>query len=335
MAVVSETESMKDLVEILEGTPDFVGRADPSGRVLYINKAGRRMIGIGDDEDISNVRISDCHPEWAYAVIRDQGLPTAVREGIWSGETALRSRDGREILVSQVIIAHKSAEGGIRYYSTIIRDISNRKRAEREFKRLNEELERRVRERTAELEVANKELESFAYAVSHDLRGPLHTMGLALMLMEGHDSHLDAEGKDYLQHVRLSAARMGEIVEALLGLSRVAMGAMRREAVDLSRMAEEIAAQLRAAQPERKVDLAVSPNLVVTGDPKLLRIVLENLIGNAWKFTARREQAKIEVGMAVSQVPVQPPIPACEADSPAPPVYFVRDNGAGFDPAEA
>ena len=203
------------------------------------------------------------------------------------------------------------------------------------MRKLNEELERRLSECAAELKATNTELEAFAYAVSHDLRGPLHTVGLAMMLLEGHEGQLDAEGKEYLQHIRNGAKRMADIIEALLGLSRITTSAMRREQVNLSRMAEEIAARLQAAQPGRRVAFVIRPDLMVTGDARLLGIVLENLIGNAWKFTGKREQARIEVGMVLQREVDAQEEPSSEAESPVSPVYFVRDDGVGFASSEA
>ncbi|MEW6210284.1 MAG: PAS domain S-box protein [Acidobacteriota bacterium] len=130
-------ENQARLVAILEATSDFVGIANPDGRAFYLNRAGRRMVGIGDDEDISETFVSDYHPEWAARVILEEGIPTAIREGMWSGETALRSRDGSDIPVLQLILAHKAPDGGVGFLSTIARDITERKRAE-ESLRLSE-----------------------------------------------------------------------------------------------------------------------------------------------------------------------------------------------------
>jgi light-regulated signal transduction histidine kinase (bacteriophytochrome) len=186
---------------------------------------------------------------------------------------------------------------------------------------LNVVLEQHVRERTAELEMANKELEAFSYSVAHDLRSPsLAIDGFATLLGEMYSDRLEARGQSYLQRVRAGTQRMGQLIDDLLQLSRVTRREMHREVVDLTAMAQEVAADLRLSHQERQVEFRVTPELTVRGDPGLLRIVLENLLGNAWKFTGKRPCAVVELG--VTQVGGET-------------TYFVRDNGAGFAMAHA
>jgi light-regulated signal transduction histidine kinase (bacteriophytochrome) len=178
-------------------------------------------------------------------------------------------------------------------------------------------LERRVAERTAELTVANRELESFASSVSHDLRAPLRGIdGWTQAALEDCGPQLDDRGRTYLKRVRSETQRMAELIDGLLELSRVTRAPMKRETVDLTAMVQELEASLRAAQPERAVDFDVAPAMVAMGDAVLLRAVLQNLLGNAWKFTGKRPRARIEVG--------------CTSE-PGRTVYHVRDDGAGFD----
>jgi len=182
------------------------------------------------------------------------------------------------------------------------------------------ELERAVTARTGELEAANQELEAFSYSVAHDLRAPLRGIaGFSEILLEDHAAELGADGLDHLLTVQRSARRMHVLIEDLLRLSRTSRADLERRPVDLSRIAHEVLGRLRAAEPHRSVTADVADDLVVAGDPGLLELVVENLLGNAWKFTSRRDAARIELG-AIRQGDTR--------------VCFVRDNGAGFDPAQ-
>jgi PAS domain S-box-containing protein len=191
-----------------------------------------------------------------------------------------------------------------------------------------DELERKVEERTRELQIANTqlraantELEAFSYSVSHDLRNPLLSIeGFSQLLLKKYGETLDAEGKDYLQRVWTAAQRMGELIDALLAIARVTRHPLRREPVDLSAMVRAIASDLRLRDSQRAAEVAIQDGLVAQGDARLLRTLLENLLENAWKFTAHRQPTHIEVGRLSAEEGAT--------------VYFVRDNGVGFDMAE-
>jgi PAS domain S-box-containing protein len=200
-------------------------------------------------------------------------------------------------------------------------DISARRRMEEALRALNEQLEQRVEERTAELGAANRELESFAYSVSHDLRAPLRAIdGFTQALVEDYGDKLDEHGRDYCHRVRRAAGRMGHLIDDLLVLSRITRTEMRFEDVDLSALANDILALLHEREPARKVHTHVQAGLRARGDVGLLRILLENLLDNAWKYTNKVAEADIEVGARWENNRQ---------------IFFVRDNGAGFDMAAA
>jgi signal transduction histidine kinase len=190
----------------------------------------------------------------------------------------------------------------------------------REFNRMADALsekERQLHNRAVQLEQSNKELEAFAYSVSHDLRAPLRSIdGFSQVLLEDYNDKLDASGKNYLQRVRAAAQRMGELIDDLLVLSRVTRYEMKHEKVDLSALAREVTDELQKAQPERKVTSIIAGSLTANGDTNLLRIATTNLLDNAWKFTGKHPDARIEFG-------------AIQKDGET--VYFVRDDGVGFD----
>jgi signal transduction histidine kinase len=218
----------------------------------------------------------------------------------------------------EVLLESREAKRGEWMCRQILRVLD----AERARDEVLRDLERRVAERTAELAVANRHLQSFSYSVAHDLRAPLRAIvGFGTAIAEDCGKQLDAGGRDNLRRVLDSAERMGELIEGMLVLGRAVEADMRRVPVDLGALAKEVARDLRAAEPERTVELVVSDGLRVVGDPALLRAVLANLLGNAWKFTSKRPTARVEVGKTPG-----------EGDRP---VFFVRDNGVGFDMANA
>jgi PAS domain S-box-containing protein len=231
------------------------------------------------------------------------------------GALSGRRSDGEEFPVEASI--SKYEVGAERFYTVIVRDITQRRKAEAELQQLNQELEIRVRERTAKLEEANRELEAFAYSVSHDLRAPLRGIdGLARVLEQDYRHRLDSRGQEYLSNVVSEAARMGQLIDDLLELSRVAKVPLRMGTVDITALAWSVAADLGKREPLRKVDWQIADGLRAWGDDRLLRQVMVNLLGNAWKFTSRRDHAVIQV-LAVAGAEV--------------PTFSVRDNGVGFD----
>jgi light-regulated signal transduction histidine kinase (bacteriophytochrome) len=191
-----------------------------------------------------------------------------------------------------------------------------------ELQQLVRQLEDRVETRTAELRGANRELESFSYSVSHDLRAPLISIeGFSAILLEDHADRLDEQGRGYLQRIRAATRRMTDLIDGLLKLSRSSRGELEVGPVDLSALARRVAEQIQAQDPDRPVTWVVAEGLSVRGDARLLESVLQNLLGNAWKYTGRHPRARVEVGRAKGDAGNE--------------VLFVRDDGAGFDMASA
>jgi PAS domain S-box-containing protein len=231
----------------------------------------------------------------------------AFAEGrMYDLEYRFRHREGHYVWLNTRGVLHIDSEGKLDRIIGVMRDVTARKQAEEQLK-----------QRTRQLEAANKELEAFSYSVSHDLRAPLNSIdGFSRALLEDYGEHLDAEGQDYLQRVRAAGKRMACLIDDLLGLARVTRSEMRREAVHLSDLVHAVVADLRKIEPERQVTVTIAPDIIAEGDSHLLQVVVENLLGNAWKFTSKQPQAHIEFGIL-------------EQDDT--PVYFVSDNGAGFD----
>ena len=308
---------------IINTIPIILWTGLPDGYIDFCNSSWLHFTGMTQEQIKGTGWMAALHPddvERTGRVWRE-----ACRQGVsYEVEQRLRSNDGSYHWFLARAVPIKDAEGNIIKWYGSNTDITGIKKAEEEVRRLNEGLEERVRERTAELEAANKELESFNYSASHDLRTPLRAVdGFSHALLEDCAPRLDEAGKDYLNRIRTETHRMGQLIDDMLMLSRIGRTALQIQPVDLGALARRILADLQESDPGRQVEVRVAGPLMAEADPNLMGIALSNLLGNAWKFTAKTPQAWIEFGQ----------LPASGPHAPA--TFFVRDNGAGFDMAYA
>ena len=305
----------------LNALPDLMFEVDGDGLILDF-RAPRPDLLYAPPGVFLNRRMADVIPPEPGRVVMRAIADAAADQAPATGTYWLDLPVGRRWF--EVSVAPKSYPADERRFIALVRDVTATRQAEEQLRQLNEELEQRVAERTAQLEEANRELESFVYSVSHDLHTPLHHIdGFSQVLLEDYRDQLGADGRRYLERVRGGVDRMTTLIEDLLKLSRIGRSELVPEKVDLSELARSVLSELQQAEPARRVELTIAPQLIARGDARLLRVVLQNLLGNAFKFTGRREVAHIEFGVRAAVEPG------------APPVFFVRDDGAGFDAKHA
>lgn len=311
---------------------------DHDGRIVQANAALGRIVGRGPDslvgmsfdglfDDEDEAREQPGHGTSMQAQ-STQDATQAIADGTQRVTRQLH-RSGGELRYAQLTFAPipgKLDQDVTRLVQ--VEDATQRLQAEAQVRALNRTLEARVVLRTRELNVVNRELETFAYSVSHDLRAPLRSIeGFSRLLADNQGARLDDAGRDHLDRIRKAAARMGELIDSILKMSRLGRGDLKPVRVDLSRIAAEVVAELRRDQPEREVDVVIAPELTAHCDPTLLRNLMQNLLDNAWKFTRGREGARIEFGAGT--------LPAATDREDGNHAFFVRDNGAGFAPEYA
>lgn len=309
-------QAQKRYEDLIADLPVGVFRSTPgeTDHFLEVNPFMVSMFAAESTEQLLAGTVSDLYCEAAdRAAINDKLLSHGH---VNSEEVRLKTLRGHEFDAAITAVMKRGEHGGM-VFDGIVEDISERKHSERRIRALNEQLQSRA----IELEAINNELEAFSYSVSHDLRAPLRAMdGFSRILLSEYADRLDEKGRDRLERIRAAAQRMAALIDDLLTLSRISRSEVKREEVDLSRIADEIMASLRQQEPERNVQLVAPEALVTEGDARLLRVVMDNLLGNAWKFTGGRADATIEMGLQ---------------NNDGEPVYYVRDNGAGFDMAYA
>ena len=314
-------ESESKMRAIADSAWDAILMIDPDGRVSYWNPAAERILGYTKTEAIGQM-LHDLIAPQQYLEAYHTAFPVFIQTGQGAAlgklhEIIARRKNGAEIPVQLSLSAFKM--NGSWYAVGIISDITERKQAEAEIRNLNQILEDRVKLRTEQLELANEELTSISYSMAHSLKTPLRALnGFSYILMEEHYQNLDEEGKDYLKRIRNASFQMWQVTDGLMELLSITRGELKLRQASLSKIGNEIIQKLRTTQPERQVEFVCPDELNVEADVEMIWVLMENLLGNAWKFTRDRDPARIELGSLVQEEQT---------------VYFVRDNGIGFDMA--
>jgi PAS domain S-box-containing protein len=306
-------EARDRLASIVSSSPMPIWTLDATGVFTTMNAAAREIFGM---------RFVDSSRPLPIAATDE--VQRALLARVLSGETIrdhemnFSRNDGRVAYLAVSQTPLRDAEGAITGVLAVAADISERKSAAETLRMMNADLERRVAERTADLQAANREMEAFTYSVSHDLRAPVRAIeGFTNLLISDHGAPMEGAAGNLMLRVRGAAQRMERLIDGLLALSRTSRQRMHAERTDLSALARDVVAELREQAPQREVQVTIEDGLQVDGDSRFLRQALENLLGNAWKYTSMNASAHIEFG--------------ARGDGAGALEYFVRDDGAGFD----
>ena len=301
-------QQRRHLAAIVESSADAIVGKSLDGIVTSWNRGAEQMFGYAPDEIVGRSITLVIPP--GHEQEEPKILAVIARGETLRFDTVRRRKDGRDIDVSVTVSPVRDAAGRVVGISKVARDVTERRRGELALAQAKDAAE-----------AASRELEAFSYSVAHDLRAPLRGMnGFAQVLLDSYGDKFDADGRDWLEEILLNAKKMAALIDALLSLSRVTRSDVNRESVDLSALVRSVAARLHAAEPGRAVEVVVEDRLRAELDPALARALIENLVGNAWKFTSHVSPARIELGVT---------------EDGGSPTFFVRDNGAGFDMAFA
>jgi PAS domain S-box-containing protein len=314
-------EEQKRFQLLVESVRDYaIFLLDPRGIVVSWNEGARRLKGYEAGEIIGQHFSRFYLPEDLAAGKPAAKIEVATREGVARDKGWRLRKDGSRFW-ADVTLTALFRDGQLKGFAKVTRDLTEQRQQELALREANTQLEHRVQERTVELEAVNAELEAFSYSISHDLRGPLRAIeGFSRVLQDDYAQVLDDQGRHYLDRVRHGSQHMAALIDDLLRLSRITRAELLRVPVDLAAIAREVVEELQRRTPDRAVTLSLTPSAPATGDPRLLRVVLENLLGNAWKFTGKKTDPHIEFGAQHQEGERR---------------FYVRDNGAGFEMAYA
>ena len=337
LSLESEVEQRRKAEDVLGQQSDLLNLAynailvrDMDKRITFWNRGAKEMYGWDEEEALG--RFSHELLRSQSAVPPERIQHELLQAGRWAGEMIHQTRSGGKVVVASRWALQKDARGSPKAILEINNDITKSKEYEEKLQKINQELERRVQDRTAQLDERGNEvellnrgmvklLETFSYTVSHDLRAPLRAIaGFSEALRESCGGRLEEDEQEYIRRIGRATERMGALIEGILKLSRVSRSKLQRQPIDLSARAEELVQDLSVSDSSRKVEFVIQPNVSAQGDPALMEVVLENLLGNAWKFTTDKEAARIEFGLRNGE----------NGD-----VFFVRDNGVGFSAEQA
>jgi hypothetical protein len=321
---ITDQKKLEDLVEkereelklIIDSSPIIVFYKDREGRFIRINKTFAEVLDRPEENFVGKTVFDLYSPRTAQNMAdNDQDVFQSRRPKLNIVEQYESASGTRWAQTDKIPILDK--DGMPIGLIGFAQDITERKLAEKEIKRLNEELEQRVIERTTQMEAINKELETFSYSVSHDLRAPLRSIdGFSHALLQDYQGKLDATGKNYLERICKATQHMGDLIDDLLKLSRVTQSEFNYQSIDLSKMVQSISDTFQKNNPNNNVKMTIQKGIVIQGDPHSMQIALTNLIDNAWKFTGKQKHPRIEFGATLKENEK---------------IFFIRDNGVGFD----
>ena len=304
--------------QVIECSGVWIWEVDTDGLFTYVSPMEENILGYKTEDLLGKKHFYDSFAPEIKAELKKAAFKVFSEKGVFTNlENANIHKDGHIVILSTSGSPLLDEKGNLLGYRGADTDITQRKQAEEEIKKINEELEQRVLDRTLQLETINKELEAFSYSVSHDLRSPLRSIdSFSNLLLKNYLNLLDEQGKDYFQRVLKASRRMGLLIDDLMKLARCTRGEIKREITNLSTIAASIVEELKAADPERNVTVIVQPGMIANVDSNLIENALQNLFANAWKYSKYQTNAKIEFGSRAEDGNT---------------VYYVRDNGVGFE----